>query len=710
MSWPWSQLGLSGPCGLSEVRRAYAERLKTAHPEEDPEGFQRLHAAYQAASGIARQRERQARARPAPPPKPASEAAAPPRKEEQDLDFDELLRGEDPPRRAPRKEEEQDFDFDELLREEDPPRRAPRKEEEQDFDFDELLRGEDPPRCAPQKEEERDFDFDRLFAEGEAERAEARRRRGEERRQAQERARERERQVRQEHRRAYEEERRDRFDREQVRWQSTEAILHTAEMMYSAQAEGEAWRNFFQSPLFQQMKSGLDLIFGLEDFISGHPDLSQEARLALFLAYGFDKGVSQPELRTMYQMLQPAWKTEKEQKRRAHRDILWGALIGLVFLAAGVTILISPLLPIFAILGILAFQGLKRGWIGRGPKVLKEERKIDIGLVATVLCLAVGAVMIFTAGPRKDGSGGSQAPAPGEADPRQQICIYMEEDFGREFHSYYDGDLSNHRFSNVFAPADDPGKMFLAGPDGERDLEAGKRGYTTNYSSMMVLWALEGFAKERGSERVDQMDRDLEAWDTAGIYLIQLPFYGAGETITELGALLEELSQADWYQLQPPDFKVVLCSRELEEGRLILQEHESSEGRFDAEAVRALYEKEFAHAYCAQIIRECELDRDFTDFDATERYTLADGGMAELKGMECCRILGLDGEGRTGMEYYISVEKDRVSTIYCVPGGFWGSGGSEEQLEDRLIRNRKKGLGTVMVQYPCGPETWGRHR
>ncbi len=710
MSWPWSQLGLSGPCGLSEVRRAYAERLKTAHPEEDPEGFQRLHAAYQAASGIARQRERQARARPAPPPKPASEAAAPPRKEEQDLDFDELLRGEDPPRRAPQKEEEQDLDFDELLREEDPPRRAPQKEEEQDFDFDELLRGEDPPRRAPQKEEERDFDFDRLFAEGEAERAEARRRRGEERRQAQERARERERQVRQEHRRAYEEERRDRFDREQVRWQSTEAILHTAEMMYSAQAEGEAWRNFFQSPLFQQMKSGLDLIFGLEDFISGHPDLSQEARLALFLAYGFDKGVSQPELRTMYQMLQPAWKTEKEQKRRAHRDILWGALIGLVFLAAGVTILISPLLPIFAILGILAFQGLKRGWIGRGPKVLKEERKIDIGLVATVLCLAVGAVMIFTAGPRKDGSGGSQAPAPGEADPRQQICIYMEEDFGREFHSYYDGDLSNHRFSNVFAPADDPGKMFLAGPDGERDLEAGKRGYTTNYSSMMVLWALEGFAKERGSERVDQMDRDLEAWDTAGIYLIQLPFYGAGETITELGALLEELSQADWYQLQPPDFKVVLCSKELEEGRLILQEHESSEGRFDAEAVRALYEKEFAHAYCAQIIRECELDRDFTDFDATERYTLADGGMAELKGMECCRVLGLDGEGRTGMEYYISVEKDRVSTIYCVPGGFWGSGGSEEQLEDRLIRNRKKGLGTVMVQYPCGPETWGRHR
>ena len=40
MSWPWSQLGLPGPSDLSEVRHAYAEKLKTAHPEEDPEGFQ----------------------------------------------------------------------------------------------------------------------------------------------------------------------------------------------------------------------------------------------------------------------------------------------------------------------------------------------------------------------------------------------------------------------------------------------------------------------------------------------------------------------------------------------------------------------------------------------------------------------------------------------------------------------------------------------
>ena len=60
MSWPWSQLGLPGPSGLSEVRHAYAEKLKITHPEEDPEGFQRLHSAYQLASRMARQQKRQA--------------------------------------------------------------------------------------------------------------------------------------------------------------------------------------------------------------------------------------------------------------------------------------------------------------------------------------------------------------------------------------------------------------------------------------------------------------------------------------------------------------------------------------------------------------------------------------------------------------------------------------------------------------------------
>lgn len=127
MSWPWSELGLPGPAGLPEIRRAYARRLKATHPEEDPEGFQRLHAAYQEASRQAR-RNRSAPAedsREVPPPPP-----------------------ETPEPREP------EWDYDALLEEAEEP--------------------QVPPEEAPP-----DWDFERLFAEGEAEAREARRRRQE---------------------------------------------------------------------------------------------------------------------------------------------------------------------------------------------------------------------------------------------------------------------------------------------------------------------------------------------------------------------------------------------------------------------------------------------------------------------------------------------------------------------------------------------------
>ena len=45
-------MGLDGSACLTEVRCAYAQRLKENHPEENPEGFQRLHDAYQEARRI----------------------------------------------------------------------------------------------------------------------------------------------------------------------------------------------------------------------------------------------------------------------------------------------------------------------------------------------------------------------------------------------------------------------------------------------------------------------------------------------------------------------------------------------------------------------------------------------------------------------------------------------------------------------------------
>jgi hypothetical protein len=45
----WQELGMAPSGERAAIRRAYAERLKRVHPEDDPEGFQRLRRAYEAA-------------------------------------------------------------------------------------------------------------------------------------------------------------------------------------------------------------------------------------------------------------------------------------------------------------------------------------------------------------------------------------------------------------------------------------------------------------------------------------------------------------------------------------------------------------------------------------------------------------------------------------------------------------------------------------
>jgi hypothetical protein len=55
--WPFAELGLEADADERAVKRAYAARLRQTRPEDDPQGFQALHAAYQAALASCRQRE-----------------------------------------------------------------------------------------------------------------------------------------------------------------------------------------------------------------------------------------------------------------------------------------------------------------------------------------------------------------------------------------------------------------------------------------------------------------------------------------------------------------------------------------------------------------------------------------------------------------------------------------------------------------------------
>ncbi len=264
MSWPWNELGLPGPAGLPDIRSAYARRLKTTHPEEDPEGFQRLHAAYQEAS----RRARRARSAQAGPEDPPADRPAPPerRQEAPGWNYDELLKGREAPNRPPQKPEPQ----------------------EPEWNYDELLKGEDAP---PQEEEAApEWDFERLFAEGEEAAQEARRRRLED--------------LRHKNWARYAPQARQRreLDGEDA-WPAVLAAVRALELLERRDAPPAQWRRFLDSPVFLSVRADMDFVFLLEDFLSQRPDLSPEIRRAVFDAYELQNASKYPAYRPLYRLL-----------------------------------------------------------------------------------------------------------------------------------------------------------------------------------------------------------------------------------------------------------------------------------------------------------------------------------------------------------------------------------------------------------------------
>lgn len=71
----WQILGLAPTGDTSAIRRAYAQKTRTCHPEEDPEGFDRLHTAFEEAMDQARRGGVRAAAAPEAPAAPAAKLA-----------------------------------------------------------------------------------------------------------------------------------------------------------------------------------------------------------------------------------------------------------------------------------------------------------------------------------------------------------------------------------------------------------------------------------------------------------------------------------------------------------------------------------------------------------------------------------------------------------------------------------------------------------
>lgn len=261
MSWPWDALGLDGPSGLREIRRAYAEKLKTVRPEEKPEEFLRLHNAYQSASRYARELRREesaksveftayAQAVPIPPEEP------PPAREEIPAEWEEIPEQGEAPRarwiKIPTAWEEMPAKV-----------RAPKS---------------------------KDWDFTRLFAEGEAER------RGKQFQKA----------LKLRRANAWRDSAwaRPAAALEAGRlWLAVSAALSLLELLDSSASAPPAWRNFLGTDLFADVRNNPDFVYGLEDFLRERPKFSREVRWALFQAYGFQQGRIPWEYRPLYRLL-----------------------------------------------------------------------------------------------------------------------------------------------------------------------------------------------------------------------------------------------------------------------------------------------------------------------------------------------------------------------------------------------------------------------
>ncbi|MBR0280314.1 MAG: hypothetical protein IJQ81_01835 [Oscillibacter sp.] len=529
MNWPWDELGLPGPVGLSLIRQAYAERLKRTRPEEKPEEFQRLHNAYQAACRIAR--------------RGGADGAS--GDESGTVERSEL---------------------EEASREREPGA-APRA-------------GQREEKAAP-----KEWDFVRLFAEEAAEK------RGKRFLKLRE--------LRQKNRFRYEAWRPPPSDdpaEAALNWIAVSRALAFVEELTFSGADVPLWNLFCKSELFQYVRNNPDFVFALEDFLRECPEIPETGRAVLRRAYGLDT----PPIRREYKELYP---------------LLGGGTEG-------------------------SFAFGEDGKPERETFGISSNGRL-LALAALILLVTLMnccANFLVTAEVREE-----------------QVRVWMEEDFGREFIR-----ASNGNLTKTFPMLDTrAGIYFNARWDGPRNRERGRRGYATDYTEARMTEELAAFAERWDWSVSPRRNHENAALSEGHMIYLSMPLTGAEEGISELGSLLSAIGRNAWYQELPPECALYLCWEDWS-----FYEHDLTAGDFDASAIRWYYERFFGPDLCRIALEETSVAA--SDMGAPHML-FPEGGVMTLGNRRFFHVAGTGTPpGKALFHYFLS---ENGAELFCVPAG-----------------------------------------
>lgn len=283
MNWPWSELGLDGPASLSEIRHAYAERLKQTHPEEDPEGFQRLHNAYEEARRASRQKTSPSSSQMPPKSKPV-------------YTTDPLEKEASSSAESETKEEADNWDYAQLLEEEQPAEYANETENKpKSWDFDALM---EPPVSAhntSKAEHKQDWDYDRLFKEEEQRRSHMRRARYSAEENAQE-------------------------------LEAVDNAMHVVHTLFEEHRPLDDWMQFLYCGIFFRVKGNPLFLSELESFFAKHFTIDQGIKHAFLRVYGLDQAYIPKQYHALCHVLtdqtQTPYESIQKQKKRTRSIII----------------------------------------------------------------------------------------------------------------------------------------------------------------------------------------------------------------------------------------------------------------------------------------------------------------------------------------------------------------------------------------------------